>query len=82
MKTIILKCQNHGIIYPFTKVVTFFIAIVSIMTVENMTIEKVIRIIGWLDILEPVLSLCIPEGCQTFFEMLASSDRIEVSRSY
>ena len=78
MKTTMLKSQNLGIMYPATKVVTFLVAVVAMTMVGDVTVQKAIRIIGWLDVLKMTLSFFLPNCFQSAFEMIVSVKRIQV----
>lgn len=78
MKMTILKCQSYGILYPAVKVVIFLIGIISVLLAEELTIEKTIRVIGWVDQMKILFAFYIPDGLQYFPEMVASTFRIQV----
>ena len=78
MKSGILKGQNHGVFYIFVKIIAFLVAVVSMRTIHDMSVERAIRIIGYIETTRWLLPLLIPKAFQRAFEMIQSVQRIEV----
>ncbi len=81
-KSLLLKFQNFGVFLPSTKILTYSIAVTFMITQGELTLEKAIRLIGWMEVLTFVISVEIPSSVQFTAEMVSSVERIEVLYDY
>ncbi len=81
-KSLLLKFQHFGVFLPSTKILTYSIAVTFMITQGELTLEKAIRLIGWMEVLTFVISVEIPSSVQFTAEMVSSVERIEVLYDY